>query len=270
MSFNDVDTGVDFDFAALEAHIQDRGTKVTHEIGVTCPCLVFSTEEGAVGSAKPGCDKCYGAGYLFRDARPLTAILENATFTRSYMELGWIKPGDLTMSPSIHARPVTDLDKVTISLPISNDSQIIVRGAVSSFTPRPSALAANEDYLNWEAGESDAIWLEDANGKAYYPTDYTLNGRVITWTPGASPAVGVQYVIKYMAFPEYIAWTTPIENWDRQRSLGQRVMLRKYTAISNNGKITPPWRERLDDNAFESDTPYRRESSRSSPLDSQR
>lgn len=270
MSFYDVGIGIDFDFANIEEMIQNRGTEATHEIAIPCPCLITDTEEGMVGSPKPGCPKCLGNGYLFRDPRRVTALFENMTFSRSFLEIGWIQPGDLNMTPSIHARPITDYDKITIPIPVSVEPQVIIRGQASPFNIRPPGLEANEDYLLWEAGGKDAIWVEDEDCNTYIAGDYLLNGRRVVWTEGAGPAVGKQYIIKYMAYPEYTAWTTPMENWDRERSLGQRVMLRKLDVSSQQKQILPPWQERLENNAFKSDNGYRRIDGQSAALNSQR
>jgi len=257
MPFNDPGLAIDMNFEGIEGLIGNRGVQVIHEMSMPCACITTSTTQGAVGSAKPGCTICNGKGYTYDDAVRMDGLLANLTFTRNFVQLGWVKPGDLSFAPSLHARVVSDFDKITLTTPVPVEPQIIVRGQESALTPRPAGqLADLEDLLLWEAGREFALRIKDEDGKVYRNTDHRCKGYKIIWTPGAGPAVGKTYTIKYMAFMEYIAWTTPVQRWDRDRSIGQRVMLRAAVVTQAVKQIIPPWVERVDDNAPRSDNDY--------------
>jgi hypothetical protein len=269
MSWNNAGVNSDFDFTELEAMIHSRGNQALHEISLSCPCIITETANGAVGQAKPECSLCLGRGVIFRDPVMITAIFENMMFNRSYMEVGWVKPSDLQMTPSIHARSITNFDRITLKTPIPTDASVMVRGQSSAFNARPDGLDSNEDYLYWEAGEEQAIWLEDENGVVYKVGDYLLQGRKVVWNEGAGPSVGTKYTIKYKAYPEYIAWTTPIDVYEGNRTIGQRVVLRKNTIKSKVRQIEEPWKEKLRE-AQNGMYPQQRVDSENTSLDAQR
>jgi len=259
MPFRESSLGVDWSFSIQEGMIHNRGTPVSHEIAVTCSCVNTDPSEGPVGIADPTCSECYGKGYIFRDPVRIVGLLSNLTTDRQWSQVGWIEPGDLMFSPSVKARRITDFDRVTIGMPVPFEGQVIVRGQESSISPRPKDLLSNEDYLYWEAGRHEAIWLEDEDGITYKVGEYLLKGRRISWSGNAGPSIGKKYSIKYEIYPEYIAFVTPIDRWDRSREIGQRVMLRRSTLDSNPGnrQIRPPWEERVLNNDFKGmDDPY--------------
>jgi hypothetical protein len=258
MAHGNTGLSIDVNFEAFEGQINNRGLQVTHEYSLPCPCIIQDVDEGAVGHANPACTHCLGLGYLFRNPVYMMGLVGNLTFSRNHVQSGWIKPGDLSLGPSIRARKISDFDRITLPVGVPVEPQVIVRGKESNFTPRPVELAQNEDLLYWESSDGEALILEDLNGKQYHPVDYRLEGRKIIWAPGAGPPIGTSYAIKYCAYPEYTAWTTPISRWDRERSMGQRVMLRKI-ALETDLKmrqIVPPWRERVERNLKQWDYPF--------------
>ena len=252
MPFRESALGVDWSFSLQDGLIYDRGTPVSHEIALACTCTNKDPDQGSVGTADPTCAECYGKGYIFRDPVRMIGLLTNLTTDRHWAQVGWIDPGDLIFSPLTKSRIISDFDRITIGMPMPFEGQIIVRGQESSLSPRPSDLESNEDYLYWESGRHEAIWLEDEDGKTYRVGEYLLKGRRIAWSGTAGPAVGKSYSIKYEIYPEYIAFVTPIDRWDRSRELGQRVMLRRSTLDTNPGnrQIRLPWEERVLNNDF--------------------
>lgn len=259
MPFRESTLNVDWNFSLQEGLISSRGTPVCHEKAVACTCVSTDPESGLLGSSDPTCPNCFGKGYMFRDPRRFLGLISNITADKYWSQVSWIQPGDLVFSPSIKARRISDFDRITIGMPTPFEGQVITRGVASNISPRPTELLPNEDYLHWEAGRWAAIWLEDEDGKTYRAGEYLLKGRKIEWSGNAGPAVGKKYSIKYEINPEYIAFVTPIDRWDRSRELGQRVMLRRATMDTNpaNRQIRPPWLERVENNAFEGyDDPY--------------
>ncbi len=162
------------------------------------------------------------------------------------------------MTPLMDARVVSDFDRVTLQVGMVLDPQVIVRGTASILTPRPAFLSAREDLLYWEASDGDAIYIEDEDKHVYSPGEYLLENRVIRWAPGAGPEVGRKYSLKYKAHPEYIAWTTPVYLWDRDRSLGQRVMLRRSVLDTNLAarQVRSPLFERAENNLSRAMKPF--------------
>lgn len=242
--------GIDLNFESLEGIIQNRGMQVLHEIGIPCPCRTVDTRQGFVGSSEQDCPSCLGRGFVWRDPVLLQALITNLTFTRELATAGWTVPGDLTLTPSQQEREIGDFDRVTILVPIGVDPQIIVRGQKSALTPRPKGLESNEDFLFWQAGEKAAIWVEDEDAVPYKYPQYELEGRKIIWTEESGPAVGKRFVVKYRAHQEYIVYQRPLARYDRGRSLGQRVLLRRI-GIPGEGErrqITAPWQERMQNN----------------------
>lgn len=259
MPFREPSLSSDWNFSLQEGMISGHGTPVAHEIAVACSCMSVSSEEGLVGTADPTCNQCFGRGYIFRDATRLVGLISNITTDKYWSQVGWIEPGDLIFSPSIKARRISDFDRITIGMPTPFEGQVITRGVSSSLSPRPTDLLSNEDYLHWEAGRYEAIWIEDEDGNTYRVGEYLLKGRRIQWSGNAGPVRGKKYTIKYEIYPEYIAFATPIDRWDRSRELGQRVMLRRATLDTNpaNRQIRLPWEERVLNNDFKgTDDPY--------------
>lgn len=244
MPFRDRGLVARIDFNKLESHISNQGDYVVHYISALCPCMTQNSV-GAVGHADPSCITCYGSGYIYRDPVKIVGLLTALTTNKFWSQVAWISPGDLSFSPSARTRRIGDFDRIQLTSPVPVESQVITRGQATSYSPRPSSLESNEDYLYWESGRSAAAYLEDEDGNVYRPGDYELDGRIIRWPSGSKLLSGKKYTIKYEAYPEYICWSTPIDRWDKGRELGQRVLLRRAVLDSDptRRQIKPPWEE---------------------------
>ena len=262
MPFLDTGLSIDFNFEAMEGLIGNRGVQVVHEIAMPCTCMSVKSSEGAVGHAQPGCPKCYGMGYVYRDPVRMIGLITNLSYQKNMQQQGWVVPGDLSFSPSQNVREIADFDRITLTVPTPTDSQLIVRGEVSFATPRPNELKINEDLLLVEAGRPQAERIEDEDGREYHYGEYQLIGRKVVWTEGAGPAKGKKYVIRYQGYAEYIAWVTPMQRYDRARRLGQRVMMRKTkTDFSvDTRQVRPPWENRVEDSGTGDDPYYKTDS----------
>jgi len=235
---------VDWDFALLEEVIQSRGDDVIHETGVSCPCR----REDAYASTiiqdnKPAtqrrldCEQCGGVGWLWRDAKIVKGLVTSveAGRNRQLLEMGYAVPGDATFSPSLNAGQLHDFDKITFlyAAPVG-DGQIIMRNSANLEDNGllKLGLEDNEDRLWYEAG--CVFWCEDENGRVYQQnTDFTVSGKTLSWV-GAKPSDGVFYTVKYNAYLEWIIYATPMTRFDRNRKLGQRVLLRKVHVAYQN------------------------------------
>lgn len=249
----------DFDFELQEELIGDRGNYVIHYISILCSCLQVDPAEGVVGHADPLCTLCFGQSRLFVDPVRMIGLTSGLSNNRMWAQVGWVEPGDLSFSPSLKARRISNFDKIVLTSSMPAENQVIVRGQTSPFSPRAIDLESNEDLLYWEAGRPEAVWLQDENGIIYHAGQYRLHGRRVKWAEGAGPAVGKRYSINYEAYPEYIAWVTPMDRWDRNMELGQRVMLKKAVMTLNpeRREIRPPWEEQLMENGPSgTDDPY--------------
>lgn len=246
-------SAVEIDFNLLEGLTGGNGSYVIHEIALYCPCQQANASEGSVGVADPTCPRCDGIGYLYRDPRQMYGLITGITLQKMLVEQGWAVPGDMIFAPTLHARRLATYDRVTLINPIPVDPQVITRGTVSTISPRPASLKSDEDFLFYEAGEKTATWIEDEDGVVYRPGQYSLSGRKIRWHFG--PALGKKYTIKYEGLLEYIVWTTPMERLDRNRQLGQHVMLKKrvINATDVAKQITLPKIDQVLLNAFYSD-----------------
>lgn len=245
--------GVDWTFANLDGLINNRGETVIHEVGMRCPCNLEDTHAGQTERTHvlrkrkiTGCDQCGGIGYMYRDARRLVALITNISEDYIRHEQGWAEPGDCLMSPKVDIK-IGGGDRVTFTWgqPVP-EGQTIVRGAANSGdnTARKTNLTEDEDRI-WYHAES-AIWCEDDNvdpatgqGRRYRAgSDFVLDGsKIIRWI-GNKPTKHQRYTLKYNAFLEWIAFVPPNIRRDRDRSLGERVLLRKlHAAIINDNPI---------------------------------
>lgn len=258
MPFRNVALGIDFDFELIDGLVGDRGDSVIHEISLVCPCKQTDAGDGALGHADPSCESCRGRGYQYRDPVIITGLLTGFQNRQDWVIAGWVQPGDLSFSPPTYAREMSNFDRVTLCNPYPVEGQVILRGRDAAFSPRPPDLQADEDLLYWEAGDIEAMWLEDKNGNRYFPGQYQLDGRRIKWIGGFGPAVGSAYTIRYRAYIEMLVWTGPTPVWDNRRDVGQRVMLRRAVVESNPGRheIRPPWVERVEGDFRGYEEPY--------------
>lgn len=258
MPFRDTALAIDMNFESIEGIIGDRGDSFIHEMSVKCPCTTTDTKKGLANHADPTCTSCRGRGILYRDPVMIDGLLSSLSSNRLWASVGWVQPGDLSFTPSTHAREISNADRITLTVPFPVDSQLIVRGKEAAFSPRSSDLRASEDYLYWEAGDEGAMWVEDEDGVTYTLGQYRLIGRKIRWIGGFGPAVGKKYTIKYRAFIEFLAWNGPFETFDRGRQVGQRLLLRKAVLSLNPGnqEIIAPWEERVGDNIRGYSDPY--------------
>jgi len=230
MSFNE-GTNLEFDRERLEGLIQSRGAPVLHQIGVACPCL--GTEEGEyLGHPTLGCEMCGGKGLLFRDTKQMVGVVSGARVQRDLIEAGWLHPGDAVFSPSLHVRRISTYDKIIFTWPAPfNEGEVLVRGGGPT---RPQAFPLNEDQLAFAAATPEGIIVIDEDNRTYEAPAYELKGRSVIWVPGAGPAEGKRYTVKYEGFLEWLVFLPPDERRDRRIDLGQRVILRLITASDVN------------------------------------
>lgn len=205
-------------------------------MGLACVCR--NTDPLApLDPIKIGCDRCLGTGYFYRDPRRITGLLTSIKTDFNLIMSGYVVPGDAIFSPHLSLDPqVQALDKITFThtQPV-NEGQIIIRAAASRGENKflRTYLSEKEDRL-WYSG-SHALHCEDEVGTIYIDgTDFVIEGKVIRWiTDKMLP--NTRYVIKYHAYLEWIVYTSPFERRDRDRDLGDKVLLRKaHVALLNN------------------------------------
>lgn len=228
----------DWSFDKLEFLIEERGDEVIHETAVSCTCRtedfygsLIDNVDGMPATTRPlNCDKCGGTGWLYRDARVIKGLITGmqSGANRQLLEMGYANPGDAVFSPSLKVGHIGDFDKITFlhAEPVS-DGQIILRNAANMGENKKlnTKLLPKQDRLWYQA---DCItWCEDQDGVLYYQnTDFEIDGKTLTWV-GNMPDDGKFYTIKYNAYLEWIVYATPFDRVDRNRTLAQRVMLRK-------------------------------------------
>lgn len=229
--------GVDFNFARLEELIEARGEEVILETAVACTCRngdVFSAlieiEGKPANQRSLDCPQCQGDGFLYRNARRVRGLITalEAGRNRQLLDMGYAVPGDAVFSPSLHAGILTDFDKLTFCGPSPiNEGQVIMRGS--------HTLEDNEGYVTDLEDNEDrlwyrpvcAVWCEDRDGVVYKQgVDFVFENKKIQWV-GNKPDIKTLYTVKYTAYLEWVIYSTPLARFDRGRSLGQRVMIRK-------------------------------------------
>lgn len=245
----------DWDFPKLESLIEDRGDIVIHETGIACTCRNddafghFVNKNGQpVSSRRINCKLCQGDGLIFRNARVVKGLITsvNAGSGRRLMEDGYAVPGDCIFSPSMQIGIIGDFDRITMttSTPIS-EGQVIVRNV--------ARLGDNQTYEFNVDSDQDKLWYlpdscihcEDEDGTLYTQgTDFVFEDKTIRWV-GNKPRDGKLYTIKYTAFLEWIAYASPFNRFDRNRSLAQRVLLKKKhtTNLTGSTADTPEKRK---------------------------
>ena len=256
---------VDWDFGRLQELIDARGSEVIVETGLACPCrngdAYASTidVEGFPGSIRTlSCPKCQGDGYIFRNARCVLGLItgEDPGRGRELIDAGYAVPGTMIFSPSLHAGPISDFDRITElhAEPVS-DGQVIMRNAanIEDNQALDTDLTVDEDRL-WYMVDC-VLWCEDANGVVYHQdSDFEIEDRKIVWT-GRRPADRVIYTIKYTAYLEWIVYDTPFTRHDRNRSLAQRVSLRKkHVFIASGSKADTPAKRKDEQDDFTTNT----------------
>jgi hypothetical protein len=229
--------GVDWGWDRLEELIEARGERVTIETSVACTCRNGDLYASLIlKDGKPAnqrildCPTCMGDSFLYRNARQISGLVTSLDpgRNRQLIEMGYAIPGDVVFSPSLRAGVVTDFDKVTFCFtsPVT-DGQVIMRGShtLENNAEYVTDLETNEDRLWYRPGCS--IWCEDRDGVVYSQgADFVFEGKKLQWV-GNMPDIGTLFTIKYTGYVEWVAYSTPFQRMDRDRSLGQRVMLRK-------------------------------------------
>jgi hypothetical protein len=244
----------DFTPGLQEGLIQNRGSRLLHEIGVACTCRVEDTFAGLQGDGQerrrePFCPRCRGDGWLYRSPQLLIGLVTSIRGQRNVLDAGIAMPGDMLLSPEFKddtcgegdRRPIGAYDKITATWPQPlDDGHVLVRGAATAYENQglQTFLQKNQDRLWYEPAA--AVWCEDSNGVVYNAdADFVLGpGKIITWT-GNQPTVGMRYTIKYEAYFEWIAFQPAQERRDRDNeNLGQLVFLRRrHIALINESPL---------------------------------
>lgn len=237
-------TNPDWNFNNLESLIQHRGDNVIHETGISCTCRkqdVYGS--GIMIDNKPAtqrrlyCEQCGGSGWFYRGAKVLKGLVTSVESgrNRQLLDSGYAVPGDAVFSPSLRAPALGDFDRITFCYPAPiSDGQTILRNAanISDNAMLSLGLSTVEDRLWYNP--ACVIWCEDQDGIVYTEgVDFTLAEKKITWG-STRPADGKFYTLKYQAYLEWIVYATPMTRFDVNRTLGQRVLLRKLHVAAQN------------------------------------
>lgn len=239
----------DFTPGLQEGLIDNRGSKLVHEIAISCTCRVEDTFAGLKNDGKerrrdPFCPRCRGDGWLYRSARLVIGLVTSIRGQRNILDAGIAMPGDMQFSPQFGegcgdqaTRSIGAWDRITKTWPEPlDDGHVLVRGAATAFENKglQTFLKPNQDRLWYEPAES--IWCEDEDGVVYSAdADFVLGpGKIITWV-GRKPEDAKRYTIKYQAYFEYIVFQPSLERRDRDNvNLGQLVFLRRrHVALIN-------------------------------------
>lgn len=251
----------DWNFQVLEELIDARGDEVILETGVACTCrredaiASMTTKENQPSTVrKMNCNECQGDGYLYRNARCVRGLVTSveAGPNRKLLEGGYAVPGDAIFSPSLNAGRVSDFDRITFTHSVSvGDGQIIMRGAAQHNENQGLRIGVTVDEDRLYYMGDCAIWCEDATGGVYVQNaDFVLEDKVIRWI-GERPNKGTFYTLKYTAFLEWIVYNTPFTRIDNNRSLAQKVVLKKkHVAFSTGSFADTPAKRQEEQETF--------------------
>ncbi len=250
-------SGIDWDFPALEEFIQDRGDRVTLELGIPCTCqngspygFLVQNNGSPASTKKYNCTTCQGDGFLYRNAREITGLLTsvNAGPNRRLIESGYAVPGDCVFSPSFDVGEISDFDRITLhnSTPVS-EGQVIIRNIANFKENRQLKFNVESDCDQLWYLADKAYHCEDEHGVVYIQNaDFVFEGKKIKWI-GNRPKDKTVYSIKYSAFLEWIAYASPFNRFDRNRTLAQKVLLRKKHVFIAQGSTADTVEKRKEE-----------------------
>lgn len=244
----------DWSFNNLEELIESRGDDVIHETGVTCPTCSAGDTYGStiLAEGKPlqgvggslSCNHCYGIGWIYRDPKVIRGLVTSVQSgqNKTLVESGWAVPGDSVFSPSLNVPPLGDFDKITMTYPVPVGSgQTIIRNAGNMGINQMLSTGLNPSQDRLWYYPSCVTYCVDQRGETYtQDVDFILDEKIIVWGT-RRPKDGEVYTIKYMACLEWIVFSSPFTRFDNDRSLGQKVVLRKaHTAFVNAHPVDTP------------------------------
>lgn len=208
-----------FSIGSHNQFVQDHGELLTYFQGVPCAC--GTTIDGA--RSRFVCPLCKGSGTRYEAGKPLRGIVTGITREKVLVEAGILQPGDaiLGLAPS-EREMVTDWDMVEPSQwgrgqPYSGE--LVQRGTGAT------------DVLMYKAKQVQSCTSVTPDAFAIIPyvhgVDFTVAGDVVTWLVGRpQPDIESIYSIKYTAIFSYIVFTIPQDRYDKNVSLGQKILIR--------------------------------------------
>lgn len=193
---------------------REEGELVRHLVGMRCWC------QDQHGHPDPNCKEHELGGWLFRDERKIWGLVTEVRQHKELAQIGLWEPGDCVFSPQSHD-VVSDGDKIIFTWPLPHGSgDVRLRGYQEN------------DRLTYEAVR--ALWCEDEDKVRYMEgTDFYFDGKNMVWQwvgkpdAGKAPLRGKRYVVKYLAFLEWIVFMPPMERVSHGATIGARVGLRK-------------------------------------------
>lgn len=197
---------------SVDQFTDQEGETVRHLVGMRCWC------HGNDGQPDPNCKNHEAGGWIYVDEKQITGLVTAITHHKELIAAGVLETGECVFSPRSDYT-VSEGDKIifTWALPFG-PGEPLKRGG------------GNSEPLYYEAAKS--IYCIDENKVKYIEgTDFRFNGKTIEWKwtgkTGATPALGIRYTVKYMAFIEWIAFVPPITRISHGEDIGSKVILRK-------------------------------------------
>ncbi len=189
-----------------------------------CPC-----------GSKPGeparitCAACGGTGLLYPlPPREILALISDLEQHSDLVQAGLMTYGDLVISTQPGQDPMNDYDLCILPMEygVPAEGQVIARGSGTT------------DDAWYRLQTVEGAWTVDADTGVVAPytpgTDFTWDGKVITWLSANQPSQGQNYTIRYTGRFEWVAFDPPSPRQAFGQDLGQRAVLRKRHVILPN------------------------------------
>lgn len=199
------------------------GDFITHYRAIFCNCSSNPTQ------GQPNCKACYGLGRYFTEGRRVAGTLTMASLHRDLRQMGVIQSGDLVFSPAMHDVDFATYDQAVLDYKWGQawDGEVIVRAESRAYDVL--AYGVRKLYRVQRVNPQTAAATEYVEG-----TDFTLEGRLLTWVAGRGPAPGTPYSLRYAARYDWVIYVPPAARFERGTPLGARIVLRmRHVAAAN-------------------------------------
>lgn len=215
-----------YDLRRMDIWQQKHAEWMKWSLGVKCPCSTMTD----VSRANPNCAVCFGTGWFYTNEQEIRGIVTDARFDKQLKDTGMLQAGDLSLGPEIRGNhPILqNYDRIILAFwgdGLPYDGDVIVRTPYATdrtiYAPIQVQMCASVDPV---VGTITSYTLG---------TDFTLNGRELSWLTGRGPSVGQTYSLKYTTHYEWIVLVPASPRYERGTSLGQRVVLRARHIVFN-------------------------------------
>lgn len=222
----------DISLRDIDEMIRQRGDFITWYRGLLCSC---GGRNGDANRSRLSCAACGGFGYVYHDGVEFRAIVVGVETQPKLLLAGLADPGDciLITPPRIVEQP-SDWDMITFSnftFGDPNYGEVIQRGAVNEVDPLMFTALEMQDVAS-------VNYLTGAVNFYEQGVHYTVSGKTLSWIPLSinpiPPITGSNYSVKYRALYEWVVFTSPSINFERNTHLGSHCVLKRRDTVGTS------------------------------------